>query len=901
MVTIISKELMNSIRSQYNQWQLMLKLSYSRSSHMLYNIPLHLTPFIGRESEVTEIAKRLNDPHCRLLTLVGLGGVGKTRLAIESISQLNSSQFEHGIYYVPLAPLKSADQIVTTIINVLGIHIGGAGTPKEELVKFLKGRKLLLVMDNYEHVLDGVDVVIDILNNASDVKFLTTSRKVLNLHTENIWHVKGMPYPKESQVTNFDSYSALKLFIQCAERIRHDFSSHEVMDCIVHICQLVDGMPLAIELAASWIRSLSCMDIVRQIGYGLDILSTRAHDISERHRSIRAVFDHSWSLLTENEQAVFARLSVFRGGFTSEAAEAVAGASLTTLSDLVEKSMIRLGINERYDVHELLRQYGEHRFNDLNLDEDLLLQHMVYFADFMRAQAPAIKGKSQVESVNKIDADLDNILSAWQVAIRHEKYEILDKMMETLILFCDLRAYLQLGVNLCQMALDGMSSFSDDDTYSVVYNRLRARYIHAWLLQQIYPIPDHIRIMINETLALAEEQQDSVIIMHCYWLKGELGRLDRWYGKEELNVILEFYDKAVNLARELRIPYYEGRVLQSIAVVYVLYLPKAFSETAQIVSKTERLVRQLSDVQGLARLLTAKYQMRPADSEHYLHESLSLYQTLNNGKSIGIIKCNLGWHYFQKGDFKSSEQYFIQAEQIVIQVNFLSLLQLIYSGLSRLHSIQGNYTEGERFAQLTSIYSDTEFHLDMTYFYICLSQYENALRHLESGLRSTLDYYYYHTILVAFMLNQNYEKVRAAELLGLAFNHRQSITGWMETWEQLAQLQHNLRVELGDDVYDAAWERGKRLHPNDTITQWLASLNKTTLIRLIKQPLIDPLTQRELEILRLIGNELTNPAIAETLTIAITTVRTHVRNILRKLGVSNRYEAVDRARELGLL
>jgi predicted ATPase len=410
-----------------------------------HNLPPQSTVFVGRQSEIKDIVSRFQDDNCRLLTLVGAGGIGKTRLAIESILHLIASDFEHGVFYVPLAPLTSVDNIVMTIINVLGIVINEGGTAKDELVKFLNQRNLLLVMDNFEHLLDGADIVADILQTTPSIKILVTSRETLNLSMEHVWHVRGMRYPDSEEPDAINQYDALNLFVERAMQIRRDFSPSDEQIAIIQICQLVDGLPLAIELAASWLKTLSCQDILKQIEQGIDFLATRNRDIRKRHRSIRAVFDHSWQLLSVDEQAVFPRLSVFRGGFTLEAAEHIAGADLITLSGLVEKSMVRRDARGRYDVHELMRQYGEEKLAQLHETPSILSAHVNYFASFMRERAIDIKGRRQAEGLDEADIDFDNIVEAWYRAIHMADYDALHNMMEALLFFCNLRAIQHIG------------------------------------------------------------------------------------------------------------------------------------------------------------------------------------------------------------------------------------------------------------------------------------------------------------------------------------------------------------------------------------------------------------------------------------------------------------------------
>ncbi len=324
----------------------------------LHNFPLQPTPFIGRIDEVTEIADMLTDPACRLLTLVGAGGIGKTRLSIRVATQ-DLPDFVYGIFFVPLQPVPSADLLVSALADALSFSLRGQESPETQLVNYLQDKEMLLVLDNFEHLMpQGIELILTLLQACPSLKLLVTSREVLNLQEEWLYHVRGMPTPRHKEKTNIESYSAVQLFVERTRQVRRDFSLADEQAHVVRICQLVEGMPLAIELAASWTKMLPCSEIVSEIQHNIDFLTTNLRNVPEHHRSMRAVFDQTWKLLTRKERDVFKRLSVFRAGFRYKAAKRVTGASLPVLSTLIDKSLLQTEPDGRYQIHGVLRQYG---------------------------------------------------------------------------------------------------------------------------------------------------------------------------------------------------------------------------------------------------------------------------------------------------------------------------------------------------------------------------------------------------------------------------------------------------------------------------------------------------------------------------------------------------------------
>lgn len=312
---------------------------------LAHNLPAHATRFIGRESEVNHILDLICDPTYPLLTIVGSGGVGKTRLSTEVIRQLATQPdglFPDGIYFVPLASLTSASNIALAISNALDIHLNDTGTLDEQLINYLQDRRILLVLDNFEHVMEGVSLLSNLLDVAEHIKLLVTSRERLHLADEQVYSLQGMTTPKTDQVDSIADFDALLLFQQIAEKVDWRFTiTDDEKPYVIRICQLVDGMPLAIELAAAWVRVLSCETIQQELERNFEFLGDSLTHIPARHRSLRVVFEYSWNLLTDKERDIFQSLAVFRGGFTRDAAEHIAGANISLLLSLIDKSLIQ--------------------------------------------------------------------------------------------------------------------------------------------------------------------------------------------------------------------------------------------------------------------------------------------------------------------------------------------------------------------------------------------------------------------------------------------------------------------------------------------------------------------------------------------------------------------------------
>jgi predicted ATPase len=390
--------------------------------------------FVGRDRELTEITQLILDTDCRLLTLLGPGGIGKTRLAVETAYHVRHA-FRDGVYFVPLQPLSSPDFIISTLAKAIRFHSNNGGNFAEQLLDHLRDKTMLLVLDNFEHLLEGAVIADDILAAASSVKLLTTSRERLSLLEEWVYEVQGLAFPSKETEKEIEQYGAVQLFVHNARRVHQSFQlTPSNKSPVARICRLVGGMPLGIELASAWVRVLPSQAIAEEIQHSLDILETPTRNMPPRHRNMRAAFEPTWNRLSEDEQCVFKKLAVFRGGFTREAAEFVTGTTLHTLLTLIDRSLLRLDANDRYDIHELLRQYGEEMLrSSAPLYELTLDLHRAYYMRFLgeREREIGFLGRPK-EAIKKMNKDLENVRSAWQRAVKQGCFQEISRASEGL-------------------------------------------------------------------------------------------------------------------------------------------------------------------------------------------------------------------------------------------------------------------------------------------------------------------------------------------------------------------------------------------------------------------------------------------------------------------------------------
>lgn len=446
----------------------------------LIRLPVPSTPFIGRRMELEQIKSLVLSPPCRLFTLLGPGGAGKTRISIQ-VALESSGVFSDGVFFVPLDSLNSGDLILPAIAKALDFYFNwGEERPRQQLLEYFREKRILLVLDNFEHLLDAenLHLVSEILSTAPGLKILATSRARLSLQGEYVFSVAGLELPnfktfiqKGAPEDYVRSFSALELFVTRARRVRPGFQlTSKNLTAVHQICHLVDGMPLGIELASAWLGLLTTQEVAAEISQNFDFLETALKDIPARQRSLRAIFESSWKYLDTAEREVFQKISVFQGGFSREAAHAVSGASLQVLLGLVDKSWLQVDAQQlaagggRIHLHDSLRQYANELLK-ANPAEWMAAKdrHALYYASFAASLGKALHEREQVTALDAIASEFEtNLRAAWLWLVEQKNFDlIVRQMLPSLFHFCLIRSLCPELIPLVKQARQAIERESD--------------------------------------------------------------------------------------------------------------------------------------------------------------------------------------------------------------------------------------------------------------------------------------------------------------------------------------------------------------------------------------------------------------------------------------------------------
>ena len=836
------------------------------------------TFFVGREKEYREIQQLLAQPDCRLLTLVGPGGIGKTRLA-QQLGALLRDKFARGSFVAYLQPLRSAEFFVSAVADALGISLTGQEPPLMQLAHYLSDKEALIILDNFEHLLDAADQLAILLPSTPQIKYLITSREALNLQEEWLYTVSGLAFP-----ANSDSYltgqndDAVQLFNERARRVYPDFAPDSEVGAVIQICRLVGGMPLALELAAAWRKTLNCAEIADEIEGGLAFLTTRHRNVLARHHSMQTVFDQTWRRLTESEQIVLKRLSVFRGGFLRDAGAVVAGPSLPILSTLMDKSLLRLDGNGRYQIHELLRQYAAEQL-EKSVDDVMQTQfnHANFYIQFLSQRSSDVCGGRQREALLEIRADLDNIRVAWLWAVAQGNVDALQKGSQSLGLYYQFQGGYLEGMMLFSQATNMLLTLPPSEAVD-----------HALLGTRMYEAWYHLRFGWQEgTEACMAHSQAIYRRLNIPPLSGYL---------TDPNAPLSFvaltrgdYETAVTFAEQVRdvaeaerhpinrqFAYHLLSIAHVVLGAYETAQTFAQQAYAQSLMTGDRWFRAYI-LNNMGQIAVALGDNRTG--KNHFQSSYEIRHDFADPEGMALALINLGNLSFQVRDLAEAEDQFQRSRTIYQDINDKGGLAAANWGLGKVSCYQGELvrTQGyfrEALALAVGIdYRPVLFGLLVNIAELLwqMGQRERPLTLLTYTINNPKADHETRKIAQT-LLTDVYQKWVSPDLLATATARGQA--------DDLARLTADLFDQLS-------------LPPTTTSAE--PALPEPA------ESLVEPLTPRELDVLKLLLVGQTNGEIATELGIALGTVKFYTSQIYGKLGVRNRVTAVARAHELNLI
>jgi predicted ATPase/DNA-binding SARP family transcriptional activator len=607
-----------------------------------HNLPLRATSLVGREKEQQEIQALLDNPDCRLVTVIGPGGIGKTRLAL-AVAEAQIGHFAHGVYFVPLGPVSSTDYLVSTMAEALRFTFYNgrqSGQQKGQLLDYLREKEMLLVIDNFEHLLDGAALLSQVLQQAPAIKLLVTSQERLNLQEEWLVEIHGLQCPSGRSLEEALQSGAAQLFTQRARQVQPDFTlTDEDFPALIDICRLVGGMPLGIELASAWVRMLSCQEIAEQIKNSLDFLETSLRNVPERHRSLRAVFERSWQILSDEESRVFQQLSVFRGGFQMAAAMRVADAPLSLLLALTDKSLLRRSSDGRFEIPEALHQYAQEKRRQRPQPE-VESRHGAYYLALLAQQETDLKGAAQKTALAEISVEIENIRQAWQWGLANGQTEAIDQALLAFFIVCEMQGWVEEGAQICRQAA---AQLPGDEGLAAQLTAVEGAFLAR--LSQYGPAQEALERALaalrTETAVSAETAVNVEIVAFTLY---NLGIVAEAAGERPR--ARELLAEGLALYREQNDQWGMGNVLNALGNVSVMLRePEA---ARHYYEESLHIRRQIGDQRGVAlcyhNLGNVNQSLAQYDAARELYQqSVSIKRELNDRRGVGYTLNNLGY------------------------------------------------------------------------------------------------------------------------------------------------------------------------------------------------------------------------------------------------------------------
>lgn len=751
------------------------------------NLPPSYTPFFGRESERGRLIHALLDDTVPLLTVVGPGGAGKTRLTLDGVRHvLHTPAFQDGVWFVPLDGLRAGDPnlyqaIASTIAQALGLDLLPQAAPHVQLFEQLKPRKTLLILDNFEQLIagekDGVDFVLDLIKHAPNLKLLVSSRRSLNLQMEALITLDGLPAPQKADDSAY-TYSSVMLFMERGRRANPAFSlDAETLPAVVEICRILDGMPLGLELVAVRLRDMTCQQILQALTTNLDLLRSRLRDLPPRHQSMRAVFDWSWSLLSPEEKRVLSELSVFRGSFTLEAAQIITSADSGQVYALIDHSLVRSGAG-RYSVHELLRQFAEEK---LAATAPIYRRHSSYYLGFVRQRANRLIGKDLVQASAEIKQEWENVQQAWVWAVSDYDLSGLTTTLDGLGHYLRNSGMLWFGERLFQAALDNLGgsegaaraegSIQAQRTIGQLWLELARGYVWSAQYESCAAIARRV-IQIGSAIADFDLiAGGNLELGRALWRLGEYhaaraileGMLpfstqQAWLETQAVNTLGNIsvsqgrfgeaeshYRRALSIQKQADIWSNRVQVLTNLATIAALrgQFAQALGLFSEVLATSRQFNQQYFQISiylnlGLCHCALGQY----VQAEAHLQQGLELSSQIRNRQNQTDILLGLAQLYRRLGRYAASSDYLQQTLDLCRESGEKNAMAEALMQAALLHFAQGHFPEAHQTSQesvrLIQELGPTEVGLDIMiangYCCLALQDYVGARAAFSTGL-----------------------------------------------------------------------------------------------------------------------------------------------------------------------
>jgi len=799
-----------------------------------HNLPSGLTPLLGRTAELEALSSMLLDHTHLLITIIAPGGMGKTRLALE-LGQRLVGDFKDGVFFVELAPIIEGELILPAISQSIGYQVQpGERDLMQQLADYLHDKEMLLILDNFEQVTDGTQYVDKLLRSCPQLKSLVTSRQRVGIMGESHFLLAGLDLPGRNSLDLPTSYPAFELFQDAARRARPDFSlNRDNLPHVVQICQLVQGMPLGILLAAQWVSMLSPAEILAELQQGLDLLEAEGSELPDRQRSIRVVFDYAWNMLNEIEQGVFSRMSVFRGGFSRQAGQAVAGAGLRQLQSLTGKALLTWEAERgRYTVHELVRQYAAERLRLSGREAEARAQHADYFLHELAVAASGLKGAAQLPTLDRIEIEFGNIRAAWLWAIENREPDLLGGAIEGMYLFCRLRSRLDDGRALFGKARDQFAPAAGQDP-DPIWMKVCVRFSGTGSESKVQ------KARFEQALALAQRLGDEFETAFCLDSLGTIAH----YVEQNPPLAINYYENCRTIYSRSGEKYYLAQVLSKMGEAYQLMGQN--EQTLKYVNQAYEMQREIGDLVGESETLRA---LSMTASQMGLFEDFEAYQEqayaiqLQTNYLLGQATSNLylGGFKFLRGKIVEGRRQMELGLELAIDVADSSTQAWCHAMLALFNCLNGDFEQGKAelnkakgiqtdpFRQTGAGNPFLELNINTADFILSLQDGNllEAKKHLLQPLHliiMTHSVVYMHIILplAALVRVQEGRPGAAGELFGLTDTLPVQTTGWIAHCEWLKKTRRTVEEQLGGPALEAALERGKSLDLQNTVKAFL--------------------------------------------------------------------------------